>query len=100
MINYWIIIARRYNQTLEDARRYIEKNEIWDFVSSNSDQNRTPSYALELKEGNKVLFYLSKEDRDGKSLSPYPYPIFFAKATLKSEFIDNKDKRHSHIIQL
>lgn len=95
MINYWIIISKRYNFDLNNNIKYIKDNELWDFVGSNSDQSRTPSHALELKEDDKVLFYLARKDREGNPLSSYPYPIFFAKATLKSKFIDisDKDKR-------
>ncbi len=98
MTKYWIIIAKRYRQTLEIARGYIEEEKIWDFVSSNNDESRTPSNALKLQEDDKVLFYLAEKDRDGYSLGRnshgiilYPYPIFFARATLASGF--DKDKK-------
>jgi hypothetical protein len=101
MTNYWIIIARRYKQTLEMASGYIAKEKIWDFVSSNDDESRTPSNALKLQENDKVLFYLSEKDRDGNRLSGYPYPIFFACATLGSGFIDyDNDSGNKKFIKL
>lgn len=99
MRKYWIIIARRNGQPLELACNQID-TEIWDFVGSNSDESRTPSNALKLQKDDKVLFYISKEDRDGNPLSGYQYPIFFACATLASGFIKDgkfvslKDVKH------
>lgn len=100
MTNYWIIIARRKNQKLKDASDYIVDENIWDFVSSNNDESRTPSNALKLQEDDKVLFYLSEKDRDGKSLSGYGYPIFFARATLASEFIPSDESVNKKYVKL
>ncbi|KAB2941664.1 MAG: hypothetical protein MPEBLZ_02518 [Candidatus Methanoperedens nitroreducens] len=101
MTNYWIIIARRKDQKLEDASDYIMDNNIWDFVSSNNDESRTPSNARKLHNGEKVLFYLSAKDREGKKLSEYPYPIFFARATLGSDFIDyDNDSGYEKFVRL
>ena len=85
-MNNWILIAKRPDGDLETIKKVIQKNQ-WDFVSS-KDTNRsvTPSYALELKKGDNVLFYLSTKDQNGNVLSPYPYPIFFAHAILDSKF--------------
>lgn len=105
LVRYWIIIARRPGQTLEIARRFIKDNEIWDFVSSRNNKSITPRHAEDLRAGHKVLFYLSKKDQNGYWLGrnshgviQYPYPIFFARATLRTIF--NHDSEYENFVRL
>ena len=83
MHNHWIFIAKEPDFDLEKASKKILEEKMWDFVSST-----TPSYARQLEKGHEVLFYLSEKDQNGKRLSQYHYPVFFACAILDSELDD------------
>lgn len=89
MVNYWIIVAKRPGGDLETIRGVID-DEVWDFVSSeDSTTPITPSYARELCENDKVLFYISDKDQEGNPL--YNYKAFIAYATLASNFQDEDE---------
>lgn len=84
MVNHWIIVAKRPDGYLKTIRRVIDSR-VWDFVSSrDSSTPITPSYAHELCENDKVLFYISDKDQEGTLL--FSYKAFIAHAILASMF--------------
>lgn len=76
----FIFIVKKPGFDLETATEYVLKNKVWDFLSST-----TPSYALRLRPGHRIRFYIPKKDQEGNMISPYS--SFFATAVLASKYM-------------